>query len=249
MLLRKFRRLAAALAVVAAVAASPATSRADVQILVEELNNGAVVGSTSATLGGSGTTTYNGTAFTNVLVTVSTNSATPSQVASLTPSFSGQLTSQFNPAVSTLRVTVSDNGFTANGPTGTFRVQTSGSNGFAEGTQAVASTTRIFNTGSSGTVAGPVNLSTPNGTLVTNGDGLAVSGLPNPYGIQQTITVSYTGPVTANATFGATGGASMTSDAPPPPPPSAVPAPGGLVLALVALPLVGLRRTLRKRAA
>lgn len=242
MFLRQLRWITAALAVVAAVAAAPGRAKADVQILVEELNNGSVVGSMTTTLTGSGTTTFNGTAFTNVLVTVSTNSASSGLVASLTPSFSGQLTNAFSPTASTLRVTVSDNGFSAVGPTGTFKVQTSGSNGFASGTQAVASTTRIFTPGSNSTVAGPVELSTPDGTLVTNGAGLPVSGLPSPYGIQQTILVSYSGPVTPNATFGATGGASVTSTA-------AVPAPAGLVLALAALPVIGLRRTLRKRAA
>ncbi|HEY1188802.1 MAG TPA: hypothetical protein VGE74_14200, partial [Gemmata sp.] len=88
------------------------------------------------------------------------------------------------------------------------------------------------------TIAGPVNLSTPDGTKVIGQND--VMGLVSPFAIQQTILVSFSGNIPANATFGATGGASVTS--------AAVPAPGGLALGLIALPLLGLRRTLRKRA-
>ena len=76
---------------------------------------------------------------------------------------------------------------------------------------------------------------------MTNAPGLPVTGLTSPYGIQQTILVSFSGTPTQNGTFGATGGASVTSNTP-----AVVPAPGGLALALIALPLLGLRRTLRK---
>ncbi len=263
MFLRQLRWIAAGVAIVAAVCASPAQSKADIQILVEELDGSNVPFAATrqfTTSAGSGATSFNGTYFTG-LVTVSSNSSTPgASVASLTPSFSGQLTSAFNVAQDyKLRITVTDDGFTPNGPNGTLRVQTSGSTGFASGTESVASETRIYNPNAGSqvpatsttqlangaTVAGPVSLFTPNGTLVTNGAGLPVAGLSSPYAIQQTIIVSFSGNIPANATFGATGGASVTSDTPP----AAVPAPGGLALALIALPLLGLRRTLRKRAA
>ncbi|AWM40199.1 hypothetical protein GobsT_13570 [Gemmata obscuriglobus] len=253
MFLRQFRRTIASLAVVAAIAASPAESKAGVQILVEEINNGSVVGSQYATLSGSGITTFNGTAFTNVLVTVSSNSAAGSPIASLTPSFSGQLTDKFNVALDQLRITVTDDGFTPNGNLGTLRVETSGSTGFASGTEAVSSTTRLYNPNAGSqvpassmtqlangqTIAGPINLTTPNGIKVTGES--EVNGLVSPFAIQQTLTVSFSGDIPAGATFGATGGASVTAAA-------AVPAPGGLVLACFALPLIGLRRAFRKPA-
>lgn len=255
MFLRKFRWIVASLAVVAAVVASPAQSKADVQILIEELGaGGSVVNSQYATMSGSGITTFNGTAFTNVLVTVSSNSATGSPIASLTPSFSGQLTNAFNVATSQLRITVTDDGFMPTGDLGSLRVETSGSTGFASGTEAVSSTTRIYNPlagttvpasstsqlANGQTIAGPVALSTPNGTKVIGESD--VTGLVSPFAIQQTLLVSFSGSIPAGATFGATGGASVTSAA-------AVPAPGGLVLACLALPLFGVRRVLRKRAA
>lgn len=264
MFLRQLRWITAGLAVVAAVCASPAQSKADVQILVEELNgSNVVIASQYTTLTGSGTASFTGNYFTG-LVTVSSNSASASTTASLTPSFSGQLTSAFDVTQDhKLRITVTDDTFVPNGPTGTLRVETSGSTGFASGMESVSSETRIYNPAlantspinpppASGqipatntslladgrTIAGPVDLYTPDGTKVIGQS--AVTGLVSPFAIQQTILVSFSGEIPANATFGATGGASVTSNA--------VPAPGGLVLALTALPLIGLRRTLRKRA-
>jgi hypothetical protein len=72
---------------------------------------------------------------------------------------------------------------------------------------------------------------------------LDVSNLPPSYAIQQTITIQITrtGQLATGATFGGSGGVSID------PMTNAVPAPGGLVLAVIALPLIGLRRALRKR--
>lgn len=271
MFLRQLRWIVAGLAIVAGVCASPARSQADVQILVEELDgSNKAVASQFTTSSGSGAASFTGIYFTG-LVTVSSNSGSPSTTASLTPAFSGQLTSKFDVTQDhKLRITVTDDRFTPNGPNGTFKVQTSGSNGFASGVESVSSESRIYNPNAANptplnpppasgqvpatstslladgaTVAGPVSLFTPDGSLVKNDPGLAVSTLSSPYAIQQTIIVSFSGSIPANATFGATGGASVTSDTPT----AAVPAPGGLLLGLIALPLFGLRRALRNRAA
>lgn len=273
MFLRHLRASLAGFAAVAAVCAGPAAAKADVQILIEELNgSGTVIASQFSTFANPGTGTvfspvFTGSYFTGQ-VNVTSNSNTTSSVASLTPAFSGRLTSAFDVSQDhKLRVTVTDDAFTPLGPTGTLRVQTSGSNGFASGTESVASETRIYNPGAANsspinpppapgqvpassntlladgqTIAGPISLFTPDGTLVTGQSG--VTGLSSPFAIQQTILVSFSGTIPQEPTFGATGGASVTSN-----PAAAVPAPGGLALALAALPLIGLRRTLRRRSA
>jgi hypothetical protein len=237
MVSRNMRWLTACLAALAAIVLAPGRSNADVQILVQELDSGGVVVATQlTTLPGSGVTTFTGSFFTG-LVTVSTNSGSASAVASLTPAFSGQLTSAFDVTQNhTLKITVTDNGFLPSGPNGTLKVQASGSTGFATGALDVEGTTQI---GFPTAIAGPVTLTATGGVLAEQE--IAVSGLTTPFTIQQTIEVSFRGNIPANATFGATGGASVTSQP--------IPAPGGLALALIALPLLGLRRALRKSAA
>jgi hypothetical protein len=255
MLLRQLKKITAGLAVAAAVCAAPACGegrRADPHRGTEQHRRCRRVPPVHHTVRLRGDHLY-GVAFTNVLVTVSTNSASPSLVASLTPSFTGQLSNSFSVAQdSKLRITVTDDGFTPLGPTGTLLVETSGSTGLGiGGVQTVASESRIYNPGAASssplnpppasgqvpttsgslladgqTIAGPINLLTPDGTRVTGQT--AVAGLVSPFAIQQTILVSFSGNIPANATFGATGGASVTSNAAP------VPAPGGLALALAA---------------
>ena len=246
MILRQLRWVAAGLAVVAAVCASPARSKADVVILIEELNaSGMVVASQSTPLSGSGVTPmftgqyFTGTAF------ASTNSDTTSAIASFTPSFNGRLTSAFNAAQDhKLRITATDNAFTPSGTSGKLSVEASGSGGLSGGGLSIVEDTRLFNPATGTDIALRPNLVSATGNRVTD-ENIAVSGLSTPYGIQQVLLISFRGSPPLNATFGATGGADLSYDTPPP----AVPAPGGLVLALIGLPLIGLRRTLRKRAA
>lgn len=240
MVLRNLRWMTAGLVALAAIGFAPARSSAEVTILVEELDSsGGTVASQLTTLGGSGVTTFTGSHFTG-LVTVSTNSGSASSVASLTPAFSGQLTSAFDvTAGHTLKITVTDNNFVPNGLEGTLKAQTSGSTGFAEGTLDVEGSTMIFDPSAPGTpLVGPLSQTATGGMLQENTVGVA--GLTNPFAIQQSLEVSFRGNVTPNGTFGATGGASVTSSN------NAVPAPGGLALALIGLPLIGLRRALRK---
>lgn len=240
MILRKVRRLAACLAALAVIGLAPARSSADVTILVQELDSGGnVVASNSGTFAGSSALSFNGQYFTGFAL-VSTNSGTTSPVASLTPSFNGQLTSAFDVSENhTLKITVTDNGFVPNGPVGNLTVEVSGSNGFATGTGAVEADTRLFDPVTNTTIASRPDLFSPDGTKATD-ENIAVNGLTNPYAIQQVLTLSFSGNIPANGTFAATGGADLSSQP--------VPAPGGLALALIGLPLLGLRRVLRKRA-
>jgi hypothetical protein len=88
------------------------------------------------------------------------------------------------------------------------------------------------------------NLAITDPAVITGADqnatSVPVAGLPSPYAIQQEIVVTVTGPQSlVGKTFTVNASAQTVSNP--------VPAPGGLVLALAALPVLGLRRTLRKR--
>jgi hypothetical protein len=238
MVLRNLRWMTAGLVALVVVVLAPARSNAEVTILVEELDSGGGVLATQTTsLGGSGSTNFTGIYFSG-LVTLSTNSGLSSPTASLTPSFSGILTSDFDVTQDhKLRITVTDTNFVPNGgPNGTLKVETQGTTGFASGSLSIVEDTRLYDPNTNATIALISGLVSPNGDRVTASTG--VSGLTNPFAIQQTITVSFQGDIPTNATFGASGGSSMTSQP--------VPAPGGLVLALIGLPLLGIRRALRK---
>lgn len=239
MFLRHTRWLVAGIAAFAGICLSPARSNAEVTILVEELNASGTVVATSGvqSLGnGSGSISFNGIYFTNGLATVTTNSDAASPVASLIPGFTGRLVDVTQDHK--LRITVSDDQFQPNGPNGTLKVQVSGSTGFASGAETIVSDTRIYDPATNATILEVNNLISPDGTLKEKIVG--TQGLTDPYAIQQTLTISFSGAIPANSVFGSTGGASLTS--------SPVPAPGGLALALIGLPLIGLRRALRKRA-
>lgn len=221
---------------------------------------------TSQVLASGGLLSYN---FTNgvqfgVTGSLTTNSFTSSTSSSLTPSFSGLFKAGFDPndssvtSFNTLRITVTDDHFTGGDPANVLTNRAGTSNGFANNagtlnvnTQSVllnnplttptSSTTNV----AAGTQIGPATL-VANASLPPNlgnnpETSVAVSSLPASYAIQQTITVEITrtGTFSPGATFGGSGGASID--------PQMVPAPGGLVLAMIALPLLGLRRTLRKR--
>jgi hypothetical protein len=114
------------------------------------------------------------------------------------------------------------------------------------GIAEVQSTTTVLGSSS------PVSIADSQGSAsngpITNGN---VANLPNPYSIIQTITV-FALPVSGSDVLISSGapfqgGASSTVTANSAP--AAVPAPGGLVLALIALPLLGLRRNLRRKPA
>jgi hypothetical protein len=103
---------------------------------------------------------------------------------------------------------------------------------FAGGSISVAGST---------TIAGTTTAQSSSQSNVTNGN---VSNLPSPFTITQTLMINVTPPATGAGSF--TSGISTVVNTNSVP--SAVPAPGGLALALVGLPLFGLRRVLRRKA-
>ena len=272
MLQRQLRWIAAGLAAIAVVCFAPARSSAEVQILVEELNaSSTVVGSSAYTVGSpAGATTFfqnfsysSPTGQFTLNGSTGTNSHQGTLNASLSTSFTAGFTSNFDPSQPhTLRITITDDKFTSNGASAMLRNSAGVALGFAGGSIQVDSFSRIYDPTAAGAVAasststladgptsgGPTGVATdtlpsdPNNTRITSSD---VSGLSTPYAIQQVILISVnqTGSIDPSSTF--TGSAGARVD----PTTRAVPAPGGLALGLIALPLLGLRRTFRKRAA
>lgn len=241
MILRQLRWVAAGLAVVAAVCASPALAKADVVYLIEELDKDGFVVASS---GPGSNPAFTGQYFSGS-ANASSNSNTTSAIASFTPGFKGQLTTNFKVADNRkLRITATDNAFNPSGTSGKLSVEVSGSGGLRNGGLSIVENTRLFDPATGATIASRPNLFSSTGDRVTDQD-IAVTGLTTPYGIEQVLLLSFSGNPGQNATFGANGGADLSYDTPP----QAVPAPAGLVLALIGLPLIGLRRTLRKRAA
>jgi hypothetical protein len=88
-------------------------------------------------------------------------------------------------------------------------------------------------------------------SVATSGSGIVggpnttgnIANLPTPYSILQTIFVYVqpTSNINVASTFGGTASTDVITDAVP------VPAPGGLALALIGLPLLGLRRAIRRK--
>lgn len=269
------RRLAVGLAAAAGLCLAPARSVADIQVLVEEYDAGGNrVGSSIV----SGHPIPSGTAFTQsfnyssdyftLTGTAQTNSNLGTLNGTVNTSFSGGFNGGFEASQGhTVKITVTDDAFTSNG--GGVRLTNGASVPLSpEGaTLQIDAFSRIYDPASPGavpagstttlatgtTVAGPTDVATdilqgttPVGNPAQRTTTLTTSGLPNPYAIQQEILVRLTengpGSILQDDAFSGTAQARVTS-AP------AVPAPGGLALALVGLPLIGLRRVLRKRAA
>jgi hypothetical protein len=112
------------------------------------------------------------------------------------------------------------------GAPATFTNDASGT--FAGGEVGVAGTTTIAGT------------TTPQSSSQSNVTSANVSNLPSPFTITQTLLINVTPPASGAGSF--TSGISTVVNTNSVP----VPAPGGLVLALVGLPLIGLRRALRR---
>jgi hypothetical protein len=268
MFLRQLRWLAAALAV---ACLAPSQARADIQILVEELDSGGgVVGSSGFVVGSpNGTFPYLQTfgyssagGHFNLSGSTGTNSNLGNLNSSLSTSFTAGFTDNFVASQGhTLRITVTDDGYTAvTGQSSTLMNSAGASIGFQGGILQVDSFSRIYNpndpsavpAGSTTqlatglTVAGPTPTATDRlpGDSNTRITATSVPPLSSPYAIQQVITISVTetGTLDEDALFSGSAGARVDTSAAP------IPAPGGLALALVALPLIGLRRALRKNA-
>ncbi|MFO0804598.1 MAG: hypothetical protein U0791_15930 [Gemmataceae bacterium] len=259
MFLRKMRWLCAAIVATIATVASPAVSKADTQILIQELDGSGnpVGGQLQITTGTSAT--FATTNFTNISVTTSFGSGA---IGSLTSSVSAGLSGSFDPT-HTLQVIVTNDGFTNPFPgepatiantVGASSAIVGGTNNITGTTQILAvpltdATTQTAVVASGSVIAGPTSAAsdTRPGGGSSNETGTTSASLPGNYAIQQTIIVRATpnsgGSIASGSTVGGTAGSTVLTSAAP------VPAPAGLVLALAAVPALGLRRILRRKTA
>lgn len=264
MFLRKMRWLCAALVATLATAATPALSKADSQILIQELDgSGNVVSGQSQIFLGLSTPsspTFSTTNFGTIQVTTNPGFGL---IGSLTTNVSANLSETFDPTHS-LRIIVTNDGYTNPFPGEPALVtNTAGSStGIVGGTNVISGNTSILSlplspsaaqTGvvAGGTViAGPTadstaSFNTSSGSSSTGTTFTSNPALPGTYAIQQTIIVraDTTSGILSGSTVGGTMGSTVLTNAAP------VPAPAGLVLALAAIPAFGLRRVLRRKNA
>jgi hypothetical protein len=234
MFLRK--SLVAALAVVAVIITAPSRSQADTTIQVVEGTISVSGGVTSFTPTGTPQTidigvlsppggsiplisTTDFSIFGTVGLNVVGNSISLSSALNLSTTATG---------TQGLEIIITDPDLTQTnaGAPATFTNDASGT--FAGGAVSVAGST---------TIAGAT---TPQSSSQSNVTTSNVSNLPSPFTITQTLLINVTPPSTGAGSF--TSGISTVVNTNSVP----VPAPGGLVLALAGLPLIGLRRVLRR---
>lgn len=247
MKLRKLRWLATAVLAAAAVFAAPARSSAATQIIVSEFNTATSTTTNSqtftiATLPTAGAPlTFAGGNFRDISITMTTSSgAGPADFHSLTTTFGAKPTTGTFDSNIVLRLSILDDGFQNSNPDGT--AMFSGNLGNSSGgssTQVTGDTTLTATTPPT-TTLGPASAAGGVGVTFTAAN---VSVLPANFSIAQTLELRVSAITSANASFGSTISSFVSTS-----PPAAVPAPPALLLALTALPLVGLRRKLRKTA-
>jgi hypothetical protein len=253
MFLRKSRWLSAGVVAAVAALATPAPSRADTQILVQEYNgsNAAVGGVTTFSVAGNGPFNL-GSAFSTANFNVSSIGVTPTNFGGsgtlsttvITNPVSGFDISHY------LKVTVTSDGFTNPTPGGVGELVND------PGISTSRTVDLNANTGTTQLFTGPIGSLNPfspdvllSDTQTTNGadarSSSPVAAVPGQYTIQQTMTIRLIPVLSTNGTFTDTLSSSLDAS----PPIDTVPAPAGLVLALTALPVVGLRRALRRKVA
>jgi hypothetical protein len=234
MFLRK--SLVAALVVSAGVLAAPSRSQADTTIQVVEGTISVSGGTTNFTPTGTPQTvdigvlsppggsispihTTDFTIFGTVGLNVVGNSISLSSALNLSTTATG---------TQGLEIIITDPDLTQTnaGSPATFTNDASGT--FAGGAIAVAGAT---------TIAGVTTPQSGSQSNITSGN---VSNLPSPFTITQTLLINVTPPASGAGSFTSGISTVVNTNAVP------VPAPGGLVLALVGLPLIGLRRIFRR---
>jgi hypothetical protein len=263
MVLRTLRRITAGVAVAAAIAFAPSAARADTQILVQEVDGGGnvVAGSTQIFASSTNITTSLSN-FSTVTITANPNSGA---ISSLTSTVNATpISSGFDPSIG-LRVVVTSNGFSTPNVGGTAVVTNNasassaiggGQNQLTSNTQLLTNPLSTLPSSSTGVAAGTaLGAATGVATDVRPSGAVSqqttanVTSFPASFAIQQTITaraINVTGGgVASGSTLGGSASSLVSTTAAPGNP---VPAPGGLALALVGLPLLGMRRALRKKA-
>jgi len=252
-MLRNVRWIAAGLLTLAGLLAQPGRAAADTLILVQELDGtNALVNSATFNLSTLPTSANpyspTGGAFSSIIIQVNSTSGVSSNVNSITTGVGAKPSGSFD-ASHSLVVTVTDDGF-LNATAGNPALVTNdpgASSGISGGVNNLSGTTIV----QSGTIAGgltslgvtgsasdtsPGGPSDPNSTAT-------ITSLPSTFALTQTMTIRAipTSGIDPNSTFGGTLSSTVVTQP--------VPAPAGLLLALTALPVIGLRRALRRKTA
>ena len=259
---RHSRWVFAGVLAVAALPAAPSRSAAGIAVTVEEVNAaGQVVPGggqpTFFSASTTGTFTVNALptpSFQAITVTVDRTTGTPNETNTLTSNVAlrplGVLTGDHY-----LRVTVTDDGYVNSHPNGPATVSDTAST--AANVRGGTNTAQVQTQLKTGTLPGPLtdlgtptsgaSITVPGGTTTSSSPGGA-SAVPEHFGVEQTIfVIAHADPtqegITTNSTLGGRVVSSVVSS------PAAVPAPAGVALALVGLPLLGLRRLLWRKPA
>lgn len=243
-LLRHVRVLIAGLA----VCLVPSWSRADTQILVQEVDShgNVIAGTTQIFAHSTNITTTTLPNFSTVTITANPSSGA---VSSLTTNVNATPTSTGFDSSIGLQVIVTSTGFTTPNAGGLANVtnNASASSAIAGGQNMLTSNTQLLNDPSGttlGSATGAASDIRPSGGISPT-TSTAIANFPGTFAIQQTITENVINVSSGGIASGSTLGGSASSLVATQP----VPAPGGLALALVGLPLIGLRRWLKKQAA
>jgi hypothetical protein len=257
MILRNIRGLTATMVAMTALLSAAGRSSAEIQVMIQEVDSTGKINIGSAqtfTLSGSGTSTPAASTadFTNISVTVTTTSGgTPSDVNSITSTVGLKPVAGFNPS-NQLMVTVIDDGFLNSNAGGIAAITNNAgaSSGIVGGTNSFSNQTELY----SGLIGSLTNLGGTNTASAVSPGGSSsdqttgsIASIPAQFAIDQTIFVAAVpnslGSIDSNSTLGGSASSTVVTSA------AAVPGPGGLALALIGLPLIGLRRALRKAPA
>lgn len=244
MFLRQLRWIAAGLVALAALVGNPGVSRADTLYVVQEYDTSTntLLNSTSFTQANVPTlsTPFSGAGWNFQSISfggTTTSGPAASDFHSLTTTLSARPTAAgFNTSIE-LRVTITDDGFLNSNPDG---------DGVLTGNLGNSSGGSVTTLTGSSTLVGSATL----GPLTVNsgaGNNFApanISGMPGAFAIQHSMILNVSSISSSNTTFGSTVSTFVSTT-----PNVAIPAPAGVVLALTAVPVLGLRRVLRRKTA
>jgi hypothetical protein len=261
MFLCQSRWLSAGVLAAAVLLAAPSVSHAGISVLVEEVDAGGNVVSgggqpafTSPNL--TGTFTVNALptpSFSSISVTVNRSTGLASDLNTITTTVNIRPSTVLT-GDHFLRVIVDDDGFLNSHPNGlgTLTDDAGTSAGIIGGTNTAEVVTQL----TTGTLPGPLsNLgnatagssnSTPGGSKI-NSPAVSIPSVPGAFGVEQSILIiAHADPTTEGIAINSTLGGTLSSVITVP---TSVPAPAGVALVLVGLPILGLRRVLRKKPA
>lgn len=241
MVFSTLRRAPAAFLAAAALLASAGRSDAAIVVSISEIGGGSLAVSQTGN-----TYTASSGSFSNITLTVNSNSATTAVTGSLSTTYN--ITTAGNLDLSTmpgLTISVLDDAFKSpGGGSGSLTNSVGASTGIAQNDGALGFNQVIASTSVAGTT-------TPNATAIADATPSAafttatVTPLPGNYSIQQLIEIKAipatgsTDAIADSQTFSGTIGSTLRTNP--------VPAPAGVVLAALALPVFGLRRVIRRK--